>query len=1008
MIDEGGYGRFGAYSRVELERFFHLDDEDRRLVAARRRDYNRLGFAVQVVTVRHLGMFLPDPLDVPPELVDYLAEQLDIDDPSCVKRYTDRRETRFEHAREIQQEYGLLAFSEVESELTAWIADQAWMTGEGPKAIFSGAVAWLRARQALLPGVTTLERLVADGRRVADQRLWQQLAGPLPAQTSGALLRMLDVPDTGKQRVNELDRLRKGLFRTSSKGMVAALNRVADLVAVGAGSLDVSAVPPRRLLGLATHGIAGKTTLLRRMSREHRLAVLVATVSALSARAIDDALELFDLVMTTELLSKAERESKDEKLRRYPRVSRNAGKLAAAVTVLLEMSEVNPDISLEMVWDLIENAVTKSELRAAVAVIDELVPANDAELNGQRLEELAGRLATVRPFLPLMMRTIEFGATADGAPVLKAMKTLADLLTTKSKLPATYLDARLVDHDLITGGWSRLVYREGRPPETVDRAAYTLCVLEQFHRHLKHRNIFAVTSLRWRDPRAHLLSGEVWEQARDAGMNALDLPALPGPLLGEHATRLDEMYREVVSRLDSDTPATVDDEGKLHVAALVAVPDPPSLIDLRRRVERMMPKIDLPELVLEVMSWHPGFIEAFTHVSGNDARVADLGLSVAAVLCAYAMNVGFGPVTSPGVEALTRDRLHHVDQNYVRFDTLAAANTVLVQAQSEIGLAQAWGGGLVASVDGMRFVVPVRTHHARPNPKYFGRKRGITWLNMLNDQSAGLSAQVLRGTPRDSLHTVDVVLSQQGGRVPEVIITDTGSYSDIVFGLLHLLGRQYRPELANLPDQRLWRIDGSADYGPLDRAARGKIDTDRIARHWEDMCRIAVSLHSYVVSAHEVTRMISRDGNPTPLGHAIAHFGRIFKTIHILRLADDEPYRREGHGQKNLVEGRHDLARRIFHGKKGEINRAYYEGMEDQLSALGLVLNCVVLWNTIYLDRALDQLRAQGYPVLDADVARLSAFVRGHIGIDGHYAFHLPDLGGTHRPLRDPDNADDE
>ncbi|MFH5227597.1 DUF4158 domain-containing protein [Antrihabitans spumae] len=492
MNDGGSYGRFGAYSRVELERFFHLDDEDRRLIAARRRDYNRLGFALQVVAARHLGMFLPDPLDVPPELVGYLAGQLGIEDPTCVKRYTDREKTKLEHAWEIQREYGLTPFAEVESELTAWISDQAWMTGEGPKAIFSGAMAWLRGRQALLPaGVTTLERMVATGRESADQRLWQQLTSPLTPQTSGALLGLLDVPDAGKQRVNELDRLRKGLFRTSSKGMVAALNRVADLVAVGAGSLDVSTVPPRRLLGLAMHGIAGKTTLLRRMSREHRLAVLVATVLALAARATDDALELFDLVMTTELLSKAERESKDEKLRRYPRVSRNAGKLAAAVKVMLEMSEVEPDISLELVWDLIENGVTKSELRAAVAVIDELVPAGDAELNGRRLEELAGRLATVRPFLPLMMRTIEFGATADGAPVLKAMTTLADLLTTKSKLPATYLDARRVDHDLITGGWSRLIYREGRPPETVDRAAYTLCVLEQFHRRELHTRIDA-------------------------------------------------------------------------------------------------------------------------------------------------------------------------------------------------------------------------------------------------------------------------------------------------------------------------------------------------------------------------------------------------------------------------------------------------------------------------------------------------------------------------------------
>lgn len=105
------------------------------------------------------------------------------------------------------------------------------------------------------------------------------------------------------------------------------------------------------------------------------------------------------------------------------------------------------------------------------------------------MEELAGRLATVRPFLPLMVKTVEFGATGDGAPVLRAMKTLAELLTAKSELPATYLDARLVDHDLIVGGWSRLVYRQGRPEWTVDRAAYTFCVLEQFHRHLEHRNI---------------------------------------------------------------------------------------------------------------------------------------------------------------------------------------------------------------------------------------------------------------------------------------------------------------------------------------------------------------------------------------------------------------------------------------------------------------------------------------------------------------------------------------
>ncbi|MBO2462388.1 Tn3 family transposase [Actinomadura violacea] len=53
------------------------------------------------------------------------------------------------------------------------------------------------------------------------------------------------------------------------------------------------------------------------------------------------------------------------------------------------------------------------------------------------------------------------------------------------------------------------------------------------------------------------------------------------------------------------------------------------------------------------------------------------------------------------------------------------------------------------------------------------------------------------------------------------------------------------------------------------------------------------------------------------------------------------------------------------------------------LSALGLVLNCVTLRNSFYIDRALNHLRAGGYPLLDDDVARLSPFVRKHINVTG-------------------------
>ena len=82
--------------------------------------------------------------------------------------------------------------------------------------------------------------------------------------------------------------------------------------------------------------------------------------------------------------------------------------------------------------------------------------------------------------------------------------------------------------------------------------------------------------------------------------------------------------------------------------------------------------------------------------------------------------------------------------------------------------------------------------------------------------------------------------------------------------------------------------------------------------------------------------------------------------------------------------------------------------MEDQLGALGLVLNCVTTWNTVYTDRALTQLRADGHSVADADVARLSAYQRRHINVQGHYPVVLPDLGGRYRTLRDPDRPDEQ
>jgi TnpA family transposase len=273
--------------------------------------------------------------------------------------------------------------------------------------------------------------------------------------------------------------------------------------------------------------------------------------------------------------------------------------------------------------------------------------------------------------------------------------------------------------------------------------------------------------------------------------------------------------------------------------------------------------------------------------------------------------------------------LSWVNQNFIRNETLTEANACLVAAQNSIPLVHRWGGGEVASADGLRFLVPVRTIHAGPNPKYFGYELGVTYYNLVSNQYTGLNGIVVPGTLRDSLSLLAVVLEQPTELHPIEIMTDTGAYTDVVFGLFWLLGYRFSPRIADIGGARYWRIDPSADYGALNNIAAHRINAKLIAEHWDDLLRLAGSLKLGVVQAISIMRTLQISDRPTRLAQAVAELGRIDKTLHALNYIDDETKRRRILQQLNKGEDRHKLARAVFHGKRGELRQRYREGQED-------------------------------------------------------------------------------
>ena len=128
------------------------------------------------------------------------------------------------------------------------------------------------------------------------------------------------------------------------------------------------------------------------------------------------------------------------------------------------------------------------------------------------------------------------------------------------------------------------------------------------------------------------------------------------------AQQLDEAYRRTALNLPTNAAVRieqVDGRDTIVLTGLDKLEEPPSLIDLRDQVSEMLPRADLPEILLEIQA-RTGFTNEFTHLSQENARVDDLSTSICAVLLAEACNIGLEPLIRPDVPALTKGRLSSV------------------------------------------------------------------------------------------------------------------------------------------------------------------------------------------------------------------------------------------------------------------------------------------------------------------------------------------------------------
>ena len=412
----------------------------------------------------------------------------------------------------------------------------------------------------------------------------------------------------------------------------------------------------------------------------------------------------------------------------------------------------------------------------------------------------------------------------------------------------------------------------------------------------------------------------------------------------------------------------------------------------------LLPHVKITELLLEVDEW-TGFTRHFTHLKTGDAA-QDKTVLLTTIL-ADAINLGLTKMAEscPGT---TYAKLSWLQAWHIRDETYSAALADLVNAQFRQPFAEHWGDGTTSSSDGQRFKVGGKAESTgHINPKY-GAEPGRLFYTHISDQYAPFSAKVVNVGVRDSTYVLDGLLYHESDLRIEEHYTDTAGFTDHVFALMHLLGFRFAPRIRDLGDTKLYIPKRDTGYDALKPMIGGTLNIKHIRAHWDEILRLATSIKQGTVTASLMLRKLGSYPRQNGLAVALRELGRIERTLFILDWLQSVELRRRVHAGLNKGEARNALARAVFFYRLGEIRDRSFEQQRYRASGLNLVTAAIVLWNTVYLERATNALRGQGQSVDDVLLQNLSPLGWEHVNLTGDYLWRRSaKIGaGKFRPLR--------
>jgi TnpA family transposase len=945
----------------EIAKHYTLSDYDIEIVYQNRRDYNRMGFALQLCCLRYPGWSITDAGDIPDSVLSYIANQLCVKSLDIFYQYGSRKATRKVHLQKIREIYGYRFFTdEDEKHLEDYLMPFA-QENDNSLRLVKLALDRLRVQKIILPGITTIEKSVHKVSQTAENKIFEIVNNSLTALQKKQLDELIQ--SQNQSGITTLAYLKEAPGKSTPKAFMNIIEQL-EIIRKLKLDVDLKEIHPNRMKQLSRLGSKYEPHSFRRFRENKRYALLTVYLQDLKQRLTDYAVEIHDKQITV-LLSKGRRQqdeiqkqngkSLNEKINHYIDIgsalikSRNEG--------------LNPFTVIESVmpWNKVVESIEDAKKLTRPR-------------NYDYLDLLNSRYNQLRKYTPALVKHLKFSSTGTLTnSLVKALSIINELNETgKRKVPD---DAPV---DFFHNRWEKYVFdRDG----TINRRYYEMAACTELKNRIRSGDVAVEGSKNYRNFDEYLLPAKDWSAVE----------TVPGTLAV--SANCDEYMKERNNSMNdrvkwlSDNIRLLDcidlADGKIHVEKLHKE-TPDEAIHLSDRLYGILPHVKLTDLLLEVSAW-TGFDRHFSHASTGGIVQSKEKPVVMAALMAMGTNIGLAKMAdaTPGI---TYHQMAYAAQWRMSDETMKRAQSCLVNYQHKQSLPARWGDGTTSSSDGMRIQVGVSSLEAEHNPHY-GLKKGTTMYRFVSDRYSTFYTKVINTNARDAVHVIDGLLYHETELCIAEHYTDTAGYTEQVFALSHLLGYRFAPRIRDIDDVKLYALSKSTGYENIASILQGKINANIIRDNYDDVLRLACSIRQGLVSGSLMMSRLGSYARQNPLAAALREMGRIEKTIFILDYISNEALRRRIQRGLNKGEAMNSLARAIFFGKRGEFRERDLQDQLQRASALNILINAISVWNTVYLQKAIEYLKSQNR--LDENLLKhIAPLGWAHINFLGEYSFN--------------------